>query len=255
MLGPVLPHPRFRAGRHRRLVVAKSTRVKIRRILPDCASVAPQRGEKAAQPIVGIPAVGSALYLVSPDRGRSWVRNLENDPHLVLDPGGDPRTAVAAEPAPGRPRGGRLPPIDACTLGTAGLPPRPRRGARGDHRPSRHHRRLPARRRSRPSRKVGVARRGSTQTVDARTFRTSPAVAVNRKGCTRHGDAESGAAAHAAALAHPCCPTQSTRPHRQPRRAHELIDMIRVAIEGVGWASFRLRQRVIPRLAEPRFLG
>jgi len=99
MLGPVLPHPRFRAGRHRRLVVAKSTRVKIRRILPDCASVAPQRGEKAAQPIVGIPAVGSALYLVSPDRGRSWVRNLENDPHLVLDPGGDPRPAVAAEPA------------------------------------------------------------------------------------------------------------------------------------------------------------
>jgi len=35
---------------------------------------------------------------VSPNRGRDWVRNLDADPHLVLDPGGDPRTAVAAEP-------------------------------------------------------------------------------------------------------------------------------------------------------------
>jgi len=42
--------------------------------------------------------VDGALYLLSPNRGRDWVRNLDADPHLVLDPGGDPRTAVAAEP-------------------------------------------------------------------------------------------------------------------------------------------------------------
>ena len=48
---------------------------------------------------LGVVQVDGALYLVSPARHRDWVRNLESDPHLVLDPGGDPRTAVAAEPA------------------------------------------------------------------------------------------------------------------------------------------------------------
>jgi deazaflavin-dependent oxidoreductase (nitroreductase family) len=55
-------------------------------------------GQRRSTPL-GVVQVDSALYLVSPDRGRHWVRNVESDPHLVLDPGGDPRTAVAAEPA------------------------------------------------------------------------------------------------------------------------------------------------------------
>jgi len=52
---------------------------------------------------LGVVQVEGALYLVSPERGRDWVRNLESDPHLVLDPGADSRTAVAAEPAQAAP--------------------------------------------------------------------------------------------------------------------------------------------------------
>jgi len=54
-------------------------------------------GQQRSTPL-GVVQVDGVLYLVSPNRGRDWVRNLEGDPHLVLDPGGDPRTAVPAEP-------------------------------------------------------------------------------------------------------------------------------------------------------------
>lgn len=47
---------------------------------------------------LGVVQVDGALYLISPDLGRDWVRNLDRNPHLVLDPGGDTRTAVAAAP-------------------------------------------------------------------------------------------------------------------------------------------------------------
>ena len=55
-------------------------------------------GQQRSTPL-GVVQVDGVLYLVSPNRGRDWVRNLDTDPHLVLDPGGDPRAAVAAEPA------------------------------------------------------------------------------------------------------------------------------------------------------------
>ena len=54
-------------------------------------------GQQRSTPL-GVVQVDGTLYLVSPARDRDWVRNLESNPHLVLDPGGDPRTAVAAEP-------------------------------------------------------------------------------------------------------------------------------------------------------------
>ena len=59
-------------------------------------------GQRRSTPL-GVVQVDGDLYLISPDRGRDWVRNLEKDPHLVLDPGGEPRTAVAAKPAQAAP--------------------------------------------------------------------------------------------------------------------------------------------------------
>ena len=50
-------------------------------------------GQQRSTPL-GVVQVDGALYLISPDRGRDWVRNLDRDPRLVLDPGEDARTAV-----------------------------------------------------------------------------------------------------------------------------------------------------------------
>jgi deazaflavin-dependent oxidoreductase (nitroreductase family) len=47
---------------------------------------------------LGVVQHDGALYLVSPDPGRDWVRNLSADPACVLDPGDDARTAVPAPP-------------------------------------------------------------------------------------------------------------------------------------------------------------
>jgi len=55
-------------------------------------------GQVRSTPL-GVVQVEGLLYLVSPERGRDWVRNVALDPNLVVDPGGDRRTAVVAEPA------------------------------------------------------------------------------------------------------------------------------------------------------------
>ena len=55
-------------------------------------------GKTRSTPL-GIVQLDHALYLVTPDRGRDWVRNLDAHPELTLDPGADPRTAVPAPPA------------------------------------------------------------------------------------------------------------------------------------------------------------
>lgn len=47
---------------------------------------------------LGVVQVDDLLYLVSPDRSRAWVRNLDAEPACVLDPGDDARTAVPAPP-------------------------------------------------------------------------------------------------------------------------------------------------------------
>lgn len=52
-------------------------------------------GERRATPL-GVVQIDGALYLISPDRSRAWVRNIEADPNLDLAPGDDHRTAVAA---------------------------------------------------------------------------------------------------------------------------------------------------------------
>lgn len=54
-------------------------------------------GQRRSTP-VGVVQVDGRLYLISPDRGRDWVRNLEAEPALVVDPGGDQRTAVVTPP-------------------------------------------------------------------------------------------------------------------------------------------------------------
>jgi hypothetical protein len=54
-------------------------------------------GQQRSTPL-GVVQVDGALYLISPDRGRDWVRNLERDPCLVLEPGEDARIAVGAPP-------------------------------------------------------------------------------------------------------------------------------------------------------------
>ncbi len=54
-------------------------------------------GQQRYTPL-GVVQVDGALYLISPDLGRDWVRNLDADPHLVLDPGTDARTAVGVPP-------------------------------------------------------------------------------------------------------------------------------------------------------------
>lgn len=54
-------------------------------------------GERRATPL-GVVQIDGALYLISPDRSRAWVRNLEADPACDLGPGDDPRTAVPAPP-------------------------------------------------------------------------------------------------------------------------------------------------------------
>jgi deazaflavin-dependent oxidoreductase (nitroreductase family) len=48
---------------------------------------------------LGVVQVDRALYLVSPDRSRDWVRNLDACSELTLDPGADPRMAVPASPS------------------------------------------------------------------------------------------------------------------------------------------------------------
>ena len=65
-----------------------------------CASYAPPAGTagNSGSTPLGVVQVDGALYLISPDRGRDWVRNLDRDPRLVLDPGEDARTAVGAPP-------------------------------------------------------------------------------------------------------------------------------------------------------------
>lgn len=52
-------------------------------------------GEQRSTPL-GVVQVGGRLYLVSPDTGRAWVRNLDADPRCELAPGHDLRTAVPA---------------------------------------------------------------------------------------------------------------------------------------------------------------
>lgn len=54
-------------------------------------------GERRTTPL-GVVQIDGELHLISPDRGRAWVRNLEADPACELAPGDDPRTAVAAPP-------------------------------------------------------------------------------------------------------------------------------------------------------------
>lgn len=59
-------------------------------------------GQRRTTPL-GIVQVDGRLYLVTPDRSRAWVANIDADPAVVLDPGDDARTAVpapAAEAAP-----------------------------------------------------------------------------------------------------------------------------------------------------------
>lgn len=56
-------------------------------------------GERRATPL-GVVQVDGALHLISPDRSRAWVRNIEADPHVELAPGEDPRRAVPADPEP-----------------------------------------------------------------------------------------------------------------------------------------------------------
>ncbi len=48
---------------------------------------------------LGVVERDGALYLVTPDRGRDWFRNIEANPALTLDPGDDARTAVPAPAA------------------------------------------------------------------------------------------------------------------------------------------------------------
>ncbi len=52
-------------------------------------------GERRATPL-GVVQLNGLLYLISPDRSRAWVRNVEADPAVELAPGDDPRTAVEA---------------------------------------------------------------------------------------------------------------------------------------------------------------
>jgi deazaflavin-dependent oxidoreductase (nitroreductase family) len=54
-------------------------------------------GERRSTPL-GVVQIDARLYLVSPDRGRAWVRNLDADPACTLAPGGDGRIAVPAPP-------------------------------------------------------------------------------------------------------------------------------------------------------------
>ncbi len=54
-------------------------------------------GERRSTPI-GVVQIDGRLYLISPDRGRAWVHNLDADPDCTLDPGNDHRTAVTAPP-------------------------------------------------------------------------------------------------------------------------------------------------------------
>jgi deazaflavin-dependent oxidoreductase (nitroreductase family) len=54
-------------------------------------------GERRATPL-GVVQIDGRLYLISPDRGRAWVRNLDADPACTLAPGSDERTAVPAPP-------------------------------------------------------------------------------------------------------------------------------------------------------------
>jgi deazaflavin-dependent oxidoreductase (nitroreductase family) len=59
-------------------------------------------GERRATPL-GAVQIDGRLYLISPDRSRAWVRNLDAEPACTLAPGADERTAVpapAAEAAP-----------------------------------------------------------------------------------------------------------------------------------------------------------
>ncbi len=52
-------------------------------------------GEQRSTP-VGVVQIDGLLYLISPDRSRAWVRNLDADPACVLAPGEDERSAVPA---------------------------------------------------------------------------------------------------------------------------------------------------------------
>jgi deazaflavin-dependent oxidoreductase (nitroreductase family) len=61
-------------------------------------------GRRSAEPRetpIAVVAREGRLYLVSPDAGRAWVRNLAADPRcaLVAADGADPRTAVPVTPA------------------------------------------------------------------------------------------------------------------------------------------------------------
>ncbi len=75
------PQPLVEGGYALRVVHTVGRRSRVRRATP-----------------LGVVQVDGGLYLVSPDRGRAWVRNLEADPACVLDPGDDARTAVPAPP-------------------------------------------------------------------------------------------------------------------------------------------------------------
>ncbi len=54
-------------------------------------------GQRRSTPL-GVVQVDGTLYLVTPDRTRDWVRNLDAHPAVILDPGADARLAVAAPP-------------------------------------------------------------------------------------------------------------------------------------------------------------
>ena len=59
-------------------------------------------GERRSTPL-GVVQVDGRLYLISPDRGRAWVRNLDADPACTIAPGDDDRVAVPAPPAEAAP--------------------------------------------------------------------------------------------------------------------------------------------------------
>jgi deazaflavin-dependent oxidoreductase (nitroreductase family) len=59
-------------------------------------------GERRSTPI-GVVQIDGRLYLISPDRSRAWVHNLDADPACTLDPGDDDRIAVPAPPAEAAP--------------------------------------------------------------------------------------------------------------------------------------------------------
>lgn len=50
-------------------------------------------GHRRSTPL-GVIQLAGVLYLVTPDRGRDWVRNLDADPAVVLDPGAQRRVAT-----------------------------------------------------------------------------------------------------------------------------------------------------------------